>query len=142
MCDMCSKLTEGDVSLELKVGDKKYDLGSRSGVLEFALDMIRESSPDIAIILNAMEDVTGHSVLGDDKMDPSTLTVRDIVGTLILLKMLSNMGGHPAITLKCFELSATFASLPQMANINPPNEKLSNGKFSTVQLVNCIPRPN
>ena len=132
----------GDAKLALTDGGKTYNLGSREGVLGFAIDFIKKVAPEIGIVIQALESVTGANILREEKPDPSMLTVRDAVGALILLKVISNLGHNAGITAQCMRLSIVFASLPQMASFSTPTERLENGRFSSVQLADAIPKPN
>jgi hypothetical protein len=111
-------------------------------MLSLAMDLIEKATPELAIVIKALERVSGANSLGGVGPNVEALVVRDIVGAMILLKILSNLGNHPAITIRCMEVSALFARLPQMSSVNPPDKPLESGRFSSVQLIDCIPKPN
>jgi len=111
-------------------------------MLAFAWDFIKKLSPEAAILIEKLSESLGTDVLLTEMMKPEYLTTQDVIGALILAKTITHVIPTRGVTMQMFSLSANLTALPQMNGIKPPPMPLPEGHFSSVQLIDQVPKAN
>jgi hypothetical protein len=161
MCELCRELEKLGLKVSVVTPDPAHpvepttveakdaegkpvalDPTDQRQMLEFAWNWIKKLSPESAILIEKLSESLGTDVLQSVKPDPKFLTTQDLIGAMILAKTITHVVKSDGVMMQMYTLSARLAGLPQMAGVNPPKEPMPHGKFSSVQLLDSVPKAN